>query len=81
MGRLECHSDMTRRDTPARRGFRLAQTYASREGIRSWGLMAYCNSIGCGTGIWKTEEDLRIFRSSKNHILGKDLEGRSKRET
>jgi hypothetical protein len=26
---------------------------------------------------WNTEEDLRIFRSSKDHVLGMDLEGRN----
>jgi len=35
-------------------------------------------SIGYDTGIWNTEEDLRIFHSSKNHIAGMDLDGKSK---
>ena len=41
-------------------------------------MVSYCTSVGYGTSIWNTEEDLTIFLSSKNHVLGMDLEGRSK---
>ena len=37
--------------------------------------------LGYVTGIWNTEEDIRIFHSSKNHILGLDDESKLSKVT